>query len=269
MAIGMKNAEPRKGAAPVRRSAPTGTKPGTDKSSARPPMKQSAPTNKDNRTAVESDDLDDYKVEPAKSNLNIPVIAGIAAVVIIGGIAAITLGGKSSAGENTEVVVDNAGDTQDVNAGPSYLYDDEGNAIYDQFGNIVNPDAINPGFSDSSNTYYSTAGSAPKEVYDATDYIKDLNGVNVSAVYDVENTVHAIDYANYVKKRAIIDEGMEMYWVDLVYEGKKYRAQVSFNTFRYLKDSGICKIDMEIQNLVGGGKIVTYITILNDDNTPT
>lgn len=151
---------------------------------------------------------------------------------------------------------------------PNAIYDDDGsivssNGIYDGDGNIISSDEdiIEPGlpnFSDSkSNTTTAT-------VYSASDYIKDLNGVDVSAVYNVKSRDYIKDFVNYEAKRAIIDDGMELYWLEVTYGSKKYRVQVPFYAFKDLDKTGICVVEIEVLTLEGGEKIISYMQIITD-----
>lgn len=148
------------------------------------------------------------------------------------------------------------------------IYDDNGNivssnGIYDGDGNVISSDEdiIEPGlpnFSDSeSNTTTAT-------VYSASDYIKDLNGVDVSAVYNVKSRDYIKDFVNYEAKRAIIDDGMELYWLEVTYGSKKYRVQVPFYAFKDLDKTGICIVEIEVLTLEGGEKIISYMQIITD-----
>ena len=103
-------------------------------------------------------------------------------------------------------------------------------------------------------------------VFSADDYIKDFNELDVSAVYNVKNRYYKKVLANYAKRRAIIDDGMEIYWVDISYDGKKYRSQVPFYTYRGLQETGIAVMDIEILELEGGGTIISYMQVSTSTN---
>lgn len=137
--------------------------------------------------------------------------------------------------------------------------DVDGNPVYDGNGNVIGKDAINPGYVTELDNM--SDGSVPAQVFDADDYIADLNGVAVSGKYNVESIDVVEDYVSYELKRAIIDSGMEMYWAEIEYEGKKYRAQMSYTKASKFKDKGIAKAQLEILNVVGGGKIISYIAM--------
>ena len=140
------------------------------------------------------------------------------------------------------------------------IYDEDGNIIYNEDGEVVNKDAINPGLT----TYDTEQSQTTATVYSASDFIKDLNGVDVSAVYNVASRDYVFDYVNYEAKRAIMDDGMELYWLDVKYNDKDYRIQVPFLRFKDLKASGICKVQVEVLTLEGGGKIISWMQVVDD-----
>lgn len=164
--------------------------------------------------------------------------------------------------------VDTEGEEATTEDNPNAVYDDNGNlvsdnGIYDTDGNIISSDedVINPGlpnFEDSNNN------TTTAVVYSASDYIKDLNGVDVSAVYNIKSRDYIQDFVNYEAKRAIIDDGMELYWLEVLYGSKKYRVQVPFYAFKDLDKTGICAVEIEVLTLEGGEKIISYMQIITD-----
>ena len=151
---------------------------------------------------------------------------------------------------------------------PNAIYDDKGevistNGIYDTEGNVISDDedvidAGLPTFDGSGNN------TTTAIVYSESDFIKDLNGVDVPAVYNVKSRDYVKDFVNYEAKRAIIDEGMELYWLEVTYSGKKYRVQVPFYVFKDLDKTGICIVELEVLTLEGGEKIVSYMQVITD-----
>lgn len=151
---------------------------------------------------------------------------------------------------------------------PNAVYDEKGNlissnGIYDEDGNIItqDEDVIDtglPNFEDSTNSQTTAT------VYSDSDFIKDLNGVDVPAVYNVKSRDYVKDFVNYEAKRAIIDDGMEMYWLEVVYNGKHYRVQVPFYVFKDLDKTGICVVELEVLTLEGGEKIISYMQVITD-----
>lgn len=141
---------------------------------------------------------------------------------------------------------------------------DDASAVYDEEGNVTAKDAINPGVIEYEEFKTDSSYPTTAEVFEDSDYIKDLNGVDVAAVYNVKNASYVYDYVNYEKRRAIIDDGMELYWLEATYQGKKYRIQTPFYYFKNLSPSGICKVEMEILTLEGRGKIISYMQVVED-----
>jgi hypothetical protein len=107
-------------------------------------------------------------------------------------------------------------------------------------------------------------GTTSAIVYSASDYIKDLNGSDIPAVYTTASRTYIRDFVNYEAKRAIIDDGMEMYWLEVTYKGKKYRCQVPFYVFKDLDATGICVVNIELLTLEDGGQVISFMEVVTD-----
>lgn len=151
---------------------------------------------------------------------------------------------------------------------PNAVYSDKGeiistNGIYDTEGNIISDDED---IIDAGLPTFDSDGSSKTTaiVYSESDFIKDLNGVDVPAVYNVKSRDYVKDFVNYEAKRAIIDDGMELYWLEVTYNDKKYRVQVPFYVFKDLDKTGICIVELEVLTLEGGEKIISYMQVITD-----
>ena len=215
-------------------------------------------------------DLDQKARKKSGGNQNVKAIAvcALGAAVLIAGSMLFLRGGQTgdgsadsgidsadtSLGDVQGAIEDAVNDTQQ-----EVVTDVDGNPVYDADGNVIGDDAINPGYvTELSNM---SDGSVPAQVFDADDYISDLNGVPISGKYNVESIDFVNDYVEYEIKRAIIDTGMEMYWAEIEYEGKKYRTQMSYTRASKFKSKGIATAQLEVLNIVGGGKVITYIAL--------
>ena len=168
----------------------------------------------------------------------------------------------------TEHVDEGKNSSEDITTQEGAVYDDKGNlvsenGVYDLDGNLItkDKDAIDvglPNFKDSDSS------STTATVYSDSDYIKDLNGVDVPAVYNVKSRDYIKDFVNYESKRAIIDDGMEMYWLEISYNKKKYRCQIPYYVFKDLDKTGICVVEIEVLTLEGGEKIISYMQVVTD-----
>ena len=107
-------------------------------------------------------------------------------------------------------------------------------------------------------------GATSATVYSASDYIKDLNGYDIPAVYEVSSRSYIKDFANYEAKRAILADGMEMYWLEITYKEKPYRCQVPFYIFKDLETTGICVVEIELLTLEGGEQIVSFMQVVSN-----
>lgn len=116
------------------------------------------------------------------------------------------------------------------------------------------------------NTNYS--GTVNNEsVSNSQDFLKDLNEKPIDIHYKISSIETVRDYADYEKKRAIMDDGMEIYWLDLTYKGKKYRMQVPLAQFIALEsEKHIALVDIELTTLEDGNQLITYMSIVKNAN---
>lgn len=98
----------------------------------------------------------------------------------------------------------------------------------------------------------------------ASDFLLDLSGVEIPQNFAVADRTYVKDFVNYTAKRAVVDDGMELYWLEVTYKGKNYRMQVPFYAFKDLDKSGICAVEMEVLTLEGGGQVISYMQIVTD-----
>lgn len=72
------------------------------------------------------------------------------------------------------------------------------------------------------------------------------------------------DFANYEAKRAILADGMEMYWLEIQYKNKPYRCQVPYYVFKDLETTGICVVEIEVLTLEGGEQVISYMQVVTN-----
>lgn len=218
------------------------------------------------------DDDDDFNIEgTAKKRKNLLNIAILTAIVVLAGIVLFIYLGK----DDTQPTITDAGEDLNAEDGSApdngysdedpYIYDEDGNPIYSAETNeLVDDNAIDPGAPDydSSDKSHTTP-----IVYGADDYLKDINGVAIAANYNVIRRDYVFDYVSYVAKRGIIDDGMEVYWLEADYEGKKYRIQVPFYYFKDFSETGVCRVQIEVLNIEGGGKVISYMNVVGEPET--
>ena len=162
-----------------------------------------------------------------------------------------------SASSNSANDENQSGDNDDP-----YIYDENGKPIYSSDDNsVVDGDAIKPG---ESNYEESTQSTTTPKVFDPDDMLKDINGVDISATYNVISRDYVYDYVSYTAKRGIIDDGMEIYWLEAEYCGKKYRIQVPFYYFKDFSEKGVCRVQIEVLNIEGGGKVISYMQVVQN-----
>lgn len=165
-------------------------------------------------------------------------------------------------------ISEQSGINNQIASNENVILDEEGNVIsengiYDEDGNYVSDseNIIKPGIEE----YTQEGGTTTPIVYSADDFIKDLNGVDVNAIYNPKSYSYIYDYVNYEKRRAIMDDGMELYWLDITYHGKQYRCTTPFYIFKSLSNEGICRVKLELLTVEGGGKIISYMRVAEPD----
>ena len=112
--------------------------------------------------------------------------------------------------------------------------------------------------------YYNNDNMQTSDTLDqVTDFLKDLQGVSIPVDYTVTEINYVRDYVNYTKRRASVDEGMELYWIDIVYNNKKYKCTIPFWRYKAMKDEGICIVEMEVLSLEGGAKVISNMVVVS------
>jgi hypothetical protein len=95
-------------------------------------------------------------------------------------------------------------------------------------------------------------------------FVKDLSGADVKEIF-VDRTVTLIrDFVSYVKHRAVTDEGIELYWLEGDYKGKKCKMDIKYNHFKTLADTGVVMCDIEVVETTEGNKIITWFGPIAD-----
>lgn len=190
------------------------------------------------------------------------LVVGIVAVVLIVLFTVVSRLSSSDVSTGSNASVNNQTSTSDVSSTDT---DDTGTSVGDGFdegsGNPKNK------YIEGDTDYgKSDKNKTTAKVYNAGDFIKDLNGKDVSAIYSVKSRDYVKAHVSYTAKRAIMDEGMELYWIDVVYKKKKYRVQVPFYYFKDFDDTGICRVEIEVLTLENGGQIISYMQVIPEDD---
>lgn len=223
------------------------------------------------RARVEqSDEVNGDLYDTAKpDNKKFIVIAGIVGVCIIALVVMVAISKLSSKNEPVQAtqspITEDSANSENLG----------GETSSDNVNNTTGSDATSDASSDtSSDSQYaqgdnnydsSTANQPPAKVFSSDDFVKDLDGNDVKAVYNVKDRKYVKAHVSYTLHRAIIDDGMEMYWIDIVYKKKKYRCQVPFYYAKDFDDTGVCRVEIEILNLEGGGEIISYMQVIDEE----
>lgn len=225
--------------------------------------------NKNNRFADEefADNLDDID-DPNNSEGNVKKVAVISAIVvfvvvlmfifvpkILNSSSTSSDGNLSSAYvEDQTEVTSSEGSSEESTSDPTTS---EGEGEEEEVQSFVDEE---PDYANSDNN------QAVGEPGDADDFVMNLTGQQVPADYIVKNRSYVKAYVNYELHRGVIDDGMEIYWIDVVYKKKSYRAQIPFYYAKDLSSEGICRVEMELLDLENGGQIISYMQVVSGDD---
>lgn len=183
------------------------------------------------------EESDDEQDDEPSGKSKLPLIIGAIAVVAIGLVAAgLVLSNSSQQAQETEQ--------------QSYYPETE-------IAETEQETTPMPGIGDNDNMQNSD------HLDQSTDFLRDLSGVAIPVDYNVKSIDYARDYVNYTRRRASIDEGMELYWIDIDYNGKKYRCTIPFWRYKSMSDTGICVVQMEVLSLEGGEKVISNMIVVD------
>lgn len=227
--------------------------------------KQSKVNESTKSKAQESDsfDDDDFNIDtkPKTNKKMIYIALGIVGVLVIAAVY-FSLNKSEQPQVSDNDITPATQDVSEEDTSTEFVYDENGNPIYSKEDNsLVDDNAIDPGAPDYN---ASTKNKTTSKVYKDDDYLKDINGVDIKATYNVISRDYVYDYVSYTAKRGIIDDGMEIYWLDAKYKGKKYRIQVPFYYFKDFDEQGVCRVQMEVLNIEGGGKVISYMQVVDN-----
>lgn len=120
---------------------------------------------------------------------------------------------------------------------------------------VQKSDGVVPGIKDISGDNVKQNTSAVEK----DSFVKDLDGNAVAEKYEIDNIYTTADFISYKKKRAVTDDGVELYWLDSTYRGKKAKVQVSFSVFKELDPEGVVAVDVEITRVKTGTDTIQEI----------
>ncbi len=181
--------------------------------------------------------------DPSADTTKIKILAGIVAVVVVA-LALLIIMLIKPGGIQDNTGVDVSGET----AAP-----------------VVTPEA-GTSFVQGDNNYADSENNQPAGTFSSpAEYVKGLEGEEVPVNYSVQSRQYVTAHVSYVAKRAVIDDGMEMYWIDVTYRKKKYRLQVPFYYFKDFEEEGICRVEIEVLDLENGSQIISYMHVIDED----
>lgn len=128
---------------------------------------------------------------------------------------------------------------------------------YNQQG-VTMQDGVTPGLPDTKNgNKMNNSG----EMADTKGFISDVNGNKIPKDFVVQRVADETDFVNYVKRRGMTGDGIELLWLDAQYKGIPYSVQVPFKIWKELDQQGITVVDMEVLYLEDGSKVISYMKV--------
>lgn len=82
-------------------------------------------------------------------------------------------------------------------------------------------------------------------------FVEDIYGLSTRVDYTVNRISNVADFVSYEKHRGTWGGGLELYWLDVTYQNKKYVIQVPFEYYKELDDVGIVPVRMEVLTIEG------------------
>ena len=205
----------------------------------------------DNIAELEFDDMDDVKAKGNKVNPQFIIIGAIVVVVVA---AAFILLRKVST--NPEQPGQSTG-TESAQRQHQSEKAQQGVGDSTEESETEAETRFSPGIVD----YEDGEMKTPERLDSAADFLRNLNGVDIPVSYNVKSMDYVCDYANYEKRRASMDDGMELYWLEITYNGLHYRCTVPFWRYKAMNDEGICIVKIEVLSLEGGEKVISYMAV--------
>lgn len=118
--------------------------------------------------------------------------------------------------------------------------------------------AINPGLPNTENGQNKVNNG---KLTPSGDFLKDVNGNQIPANYEVKQVKEETDFVNYEKRRGVTGDGVELLWLDAEYKGIPYTVQVPFKIWKELDPKGITVVSMEVLYLDQDRKVISFMSV--------
>lgn len=80
--------------------------------------------------------------------------------------------------------------------------------------------------------------------------VQDFQSTDIPMFYEIDNIRYVSDHVSYTKYRATTAPGVELYWLDATYQGKRAIIPTSLGVFQNLAPTGVVGVDVEVTTLV-------------------
>lgn len=112
-----------------------------------------------------------------------------------------------------------------------------------------------------------TNWSVSDELTNPDEFTKDLYNLTLNVDYTVSEISNVSDFVSYEKHRGTWGSGLELYWLDVDYKGRKYVIQVPFDYYKELDEIGIVPVKMEVLEIEQGVDtlyVISYMCLDED-----
>jgi hypothetical protein len=110
----------------------------------------------------------------------------------------------------------------------------------------------------------SSSGTKSQIPVESDVFVKDLSGADVKEMFVSKSIVYIKDFVSYTRHRAVTDDGIELYWLEGDYKGKKCRMDIKFKHFQTLSDTGVVMCNIEVVETQDGNKLITWFSPIED-----
>lgn len=220
----------------------------------------------------EDTSLDDEIIASSSTNKGkVLVFGGVAVVIVLIATVALLFGSSKSNNSATPIndptqqdstVQSSSNNTHKIEMESNEATSQESNTQQSNTPSEDNPDE-GIGIQDfTANTNNRTSDT----IQDGDEVLKDLYGLSMQVAYDVDSIYNATDFVTYTKARGTWGGGLEFYYLDAEYKGRKYVVQVPFKYYKELDDIGTVPVKIEVLHISGTTEeddrtVISYMTL--------
>lgn len=109
-----------------------------------------------------------------------------------------------------------------------------------------------------------STGVVGEDIVDPAHFTDSFEGNTVPLNYSVKDVQFVNEMVNYERRRAITGQGIELFWLDILYKDREYRCQVPYYIYVQMEDKGITIVNMEVLTLEDDSTIVSFMQVISN-----